>query len=227
MPAPDPTSQFSAQVKAHVFQGGRVRSVPPHLPLLREATLQGGFVWADIPGKSSSPQLSADLLLAQDAFDLHPLAIEDALQARQRAKVEPYSDFWFVVIRSASLAQGEESSPGNPAPHLALHETALFIGERFVLSVRHDPAFTSEDIVGRWENVPEGWRAASSSLVYVIIDALVDSFEPLVDSLSEQLRAIRQTLSTERALKPHTCSVFFGWKRWRRKLTAWPCRCAT
>lgn len=75
--------------------------------------------------------------------------------------------------------------------------------------------------------MPEGWRAASSSLVYVIIDALVDSFEPLVDSLSEQLRAIRQTLSTERALKPHTCSVFFGWKRWRRKLTAWPCRCAT
>lgn len=202
-PTPTPTlpTGFSEQVSAYLFSEGQERPLPTHLSTLDKALHHdNAFIWLDIQGAHPD-----DLLLAQQHFNLHPLAIEDALQAHQRAKVEPYSDFWFVVMHSATLQREKQA-----LSRLEVYETALFIGKHFVISVRHQPTFQADDILSRWEMVPENWRYSSSSLVYVIFDQLVDSFAPLADEIKEQLQVVRQKLAARNALRPATLQNIFN-----------------
>jgi magnesium transporter len=141
---------------------------------------ENGFLWFDVTDPTAQ-----DLEHLQRQFHLHPLAVEDALHAHQRAKVESYPDFEFVV------AHGVFKSPDGT---LNLHEVNLFIGERFLISVRHGSGLPLQDILNRWERVPELWRPDSSSLLYVLLDALVDEFAPLADDLEAKLKGIRQRL---------------------------------
>lgn len=197
-----PTAAFSDKVKAYVFQEGHDREVKAELSVLEgHIARPNAFIWLDIEGAQSE-----DLLLAQQYFGLHPLAVEDALHAHQRAKVEPYSDFWFVVMHSATLEDDPQKAHDT---HLQIHETALFIGQRFILSVRHKPTFEASEIIRRWELVPESWRYSSTSLVYVIFDQLVDSFGPLTDEIGERLARIRKRLVSDSALRPSTLQHIF------------------
>ena len=72
----------------------------------------------------------AELREIQAQFELHPLAIEDALHAHQRPKLELYGDSLFLVLRTAQL-QGD---------HVAFGETHIFAGQGFVISIRHGPS---------------------------------------------------------------------------------------
>ncbi|MFB9994706.1 CorA family divalent cation transporter [Deinococcus oregonensis] len=121
----------------------------------------------------------------QQQYGLHPLAIEDALHAHQRAKVESYPGFEFVVAHGASRQE---------AGGLQTHELNLFIGERYLISVRHGIGLPYEELLARWERVPDSWRPDSSSLLYVLLDALVDGYAPFADEVEAELRGIRQRL---------------------------------
>ncbi|MGM9319451.1 magnesium transporter CorA family protein [Deinococcus aquaticus] len=139
-----------------------------------------GFVWVDVT--DPTPQ---DLLPLKEKYGLHPLAIEDALRAHQRAKVEGYSNFEFVVAHGVTAL---------PSGELQVHEFNLFIGERFFISVRHGSGLPVTEILERWDRVPEAWRPDASSLLYVLLDALVDGYAPFVDDLEMDLRTLRQRL---------------------------------
>ena len=139
-----------------------------------------GFLWFDVTDPAAK-----DLEHLQQQFHLHPLAVEDALHAHQRAKVESYPGFEFVVAHGVFKA---------PNGMLSVHELNLFIGEKFLISVRHGAGLPLQEILNRWERVPELWRPDSSSLLYVLLDALVDEFAPLTDDLETQLKSIRQRL---------------------------------
>src|SRR6201991_5367706 len=67
------------------------------------------------------------LLKLQEEFDLHDLAIEDAQQAHQRTKIEAYGDSLFIVVQTAQLVGG----------HIAFGETHIFLGPRYLVTVRH------------------------------------------------------------------------------------------
>lgn len=139
-----------------------------------------GFFWFDVT--DPAPQ---DLEHLQHQYNLHPLAIEDALHAHQRAKVESYLEFEFVVVHGVFRA---------PNGTLKTHELNLFIGERFLISVRHGSGLPLQELLNRWERVPETWRPDSSSLLYVLLDALVDEYAPFADELETELSSIRQRL---------------------------------
>ena len=139
-----------------------------------------GFLWFDVTDPTAQ-----ELEHLQQQFHLHPLAVEDALHAHQRAKVESYPNFEFIV------AHGVFKSPGGT---LSIHELNLFVGERFLISVRHGSGLPFQELLSRWERVPELWRPDSSSLLYVLLDALVDEFAPLADDLESELKGIRQRL---------------------------------
>ncbi|TSA82058.1 magnesium transporter CorA family protein [Deinococcus detaillensis] len=171
----------SAGAAAILWQAALVSPPPEH-----------GFLWFDVT--DPAPQ---DLERLQHQYHLHPLAIEDALHAHQRAKVESYQGFEFVV------AHGVFKSPNGT---LKTHELNLFIGERFLISVRHGSGLPLQDILNRWERVPETWRPDSSSLLYVLLDALVDEYAPFAEELEAELSKIRQRLidpahSNEQELK--------------------------
>jgi len=139
-----------------------------------------GFVWFDV----TQPTLQG-LEALQHQYQLHPLAIEDAVHAHQRAKVETYPGFEFIV------AHGVTRGPGSV---VEIHELNVFAGAAFVITVRHGAGPQVSEILRRWERVPAGWRTDASSLVYVSLDALVDEYAPLADELERELRDVRQRL---------------------------------
>ena len=198
-PHPRPHSQTHPQAEAHVFRGGEVSLLPLDVDAVRGALDDGeSFVWLDLV----APQ-PADLEALQAPFGLHPLAVEDALRGGQRVKVEPYSDFWFVVIYGAAL----DSGPGDT--RLRKREMALFIGPRFVLTIQPEPLFADEEILARWQLVPGAWRHRTSSLTYVILDTVVDSFGTLTDTIEAELREVRSQLTGGRAVGPELLRRIF------------------
>ena len=170
---------------AILWQTALVSSPPEH-----------GFVWFDV----TDPTLE-DLEGLQRQYGLHPLAIEDALHAHQRAKVESYQGFEFVVAHGIVRA---------PDATLSVHELNLFIGEKFLISVRHGSGLPLQEILDRWERVPESWQPDSSSLLYVLLDALVDGYAPFADNIETELSSIRRRLIDPAHSNEHELNKIFS-----------------
>jgi len=112
----------------------------------RWATRPDHFVWIGFEAPDES-----DLRLLQIQFGLHELAIEDALHAHQRPKIETYGETTFVALRTAFLAEG----------HIAFGETEIFVGRGYVISVRHGGSASYAPVRQRAEASP---RAVQFSL---------------------------------------------------------------
>ncbi|GBF04625.1 magnesium and cobalt transport protein CorA [Deinococcus aerius] len=173
-------------LRAYLFDRTGAVSIQLHALPVRPAP-EGGFTWFDVTDPGAE-----HLEMLQGRFGLHPLAVEDALHAHQRAKVEGYSTFQFVVVHGVS--RGDQGT-------LNIHELNLFVGADFVISVRHGHGFDPQHILDRWERVPQDWQPDPSSLFYVLLDALVDDYAPFTDALEDDLRDIRHQLVTQPALE--------------------------
>ena len=124
----------------------------------------------------------AQLHSAAEEFDLHDLAIEDAIVAHQRPKLERYGDTLFVVLRAARYDDALEE--------VDFGELHVFRGRNFVLTVRHAE---SPDLsaVRRWvEDRPELLRLGPEAILYAILDAVVDQYAPVVGGLQNDIDEI-------------------------------------
>ncbi len=140
------------------------------------------FVWFDIV----APQ-EHDMELLQEEFNLHPLAIEDAVQSHQRSKIESYEDYWFLVVHGVL----EEKRS------ISVHEIAIFAGRRFLITVRSEPPYPLDEIERRWDHQPETLERNSGALLYAILDTLVDGYWPAAEMLEERVNALETTLFEE------------------------------
>jgi magnesium transporter len=140
----------------------------------------GSFVWLDAVDPGAS-----DLALIQEEFGLHPLAIEDAIKAHQRPKIEAYDGYWFVVAHAVTKA---------PHGALTIHEVAVFAGAKFVITVRADPAYPLAEIERRWHGPHEALRNDSGALLYTILDAIVDGYLPVADAFEERVDELEEQL---------------------------------
>lgn len=127
----------------------------------------GGTAWISLV--QPTPRQVQDL---GEVFDLPDLAIQDALRGRQRSKMEDYDDVRFLVLRSPA-ARGE------------LAETHVFIGDDFVICLDLDRE-TDHAINARVETDRE-FRSTSVGILYLLLDAVVDSYEPIVETLGEEI----------------------------------------
>lgn len=112
-------------VAAYLYRNGeRVAAAPLDKPV-HCAQDRSEFVWIGLfePTEAELRQLQAN-------YDLHPLAIEDALKAHQLPKVDVFGDQLFVVARTAHLEN----------EHIAYGETAIFVGQSHIITVRHGSA---------------------------------------------------------------------------------------
>jgi magnesium transporter len=141
------------------------------------------FVWVAL--RDPEP---GELEEMQAEFDLHPLAVEDALGRPQRPKVEEYGNSLFVVLKVPQLKGGE----------IEVGEIDLFVGPNYVLSVRHgtEPGFKA--VRDRAEDEPELLRAGSGYVLYALMDNIVDRYFPVVDELEVRLEAIEERIFTSR-----------------------------
>lgn len=143
------------------------------------------FVWVAL--KDPTP---AELSAIQEEFDLHDLAIEDALKGDQRPKLEEYGSTMFVVMHSVEK-DGDD---------LQLGDVAVFVGPQFLVSVRTNSNQGFADVRRRTEQEPELLQHGPAYVMYALMDAVVDRYMPVLDALradfEELERGIFQGTST-------------------------------
>jgi magnesium transporter len=124
-------------------------------------------------------------------FDLHELAVEDAIHAHQRPKLEVYGESLFVVLRTARFVEEEDRAE--------FGEILVFLGKGFVVTVRHGAASALADVRRRAEGSPELLRAGPGAVLHAIVDRVVDDYGPVLDDLEGEIDAIEaEVFSPER-----------------------------
>jgi magnesium transporter len=123
-----------------------------------------------------------------EEFGLHELAVEDAIVAHQRPKLERYGDTLFVVLRAASyLDEAEEVEFG---------EIHVFVGPNFILTVRHSRTPDLARVRHRMEESPELLALGPEAVLYAIFDSVVDGFAPVVAGLQKDIEEIESQVFT-------------------------------
>jgi magnesium transporter len=115
-------------------------------------------------------------------FQLHELAVEDAIVAHQRPKLERYGDVLFVVLRPARYVDEIEE--------VEFGEIHVFVGPDFVLTVRHSEAPDIAAVRRRMESSPELLRRGPEVVLYAILDTVVDGYIPVVAGLENDIDEI-------------------------------------
>lgn len=174
-PVPEPPSGAPEQseavsvVQAALYRDGvRVSSPATLAETYRELRDQpSGMAWIGLARPTE-----AELLSLAAEFDLHPLAVEDAMEAHQRPKLERYGETLFVVLRAARYLDAPEE--------VDFGELHVFVGPDFVITVRHGAAPDLSGARRRMEETPELLKLGPEAVLYAILDAVVDGYEPVV-----------------------------------------------
>jgi magnesium transporter len=146
-----------------------------------EARLEDGdFFWLDLHAPTEE-----DFRLLREVFGFHPLAIEDAEHFGQRAKIEPYEDFYFLVFYGVAPAPDEDR----------LVELHCFFSDRYLVTVRRDESPACDTLRERYER--QGALAEPIRLLYQIVDALVDSFFPALADLDDEIDTLQDSILAE------------------------------
>jgi len=117
-----------------------------------------------------------------EEFGLHELAVEDALEAHQRPKIERFGQTLFVVLRPARYLDAPEE--------VEFGEIHVFVGEDFVITVRHGEAPALAEVRRRLEADPELLMRGPEAILYAIMDRVVDGYTPVVRGLENDIDEI-------------------------------------
>jgi magnesium transporter len=130
------------------------------------------FVWIGIadPTEEEMHSLAA-------CYNLHPLAVEDAIKADQLPKIDVYDDQLFVVARTAHLM----------SDHIDYGETAIFVGHSHIISVRHGSTRAHTALRQQLEQSPRLLMHGVDYLLHAILDYIVDGYLPLIEDLEEEV----------------------------------------
>jgi len=116
----------------------------------------------------------------RQAFGLHELAVEDAIKAQQRPKLEVYGDSLFIVLKPTLYV---------PAEHdVQVGEILLFVGRKFIVSVRHGEVGELIGVRKTIESRPDLLKHGPSAVVYAILDNVVDGYRKVVNDLEDQIQ---------------------------------------
>jgi magnesium transporter len=138
-------------------------------------------------------------------FGLHPLAVEDALNPQQMPKVETYGEQLFIVARMAAADAGDNILYG---------QTALFLGQDFIISVRFGATSTFGGLRARLETIPERLAEGPDYVAHAILDFIVDGLTPLMEKWEDAVQVIEEA-AIEAFPQPSTIRRIF---RLRRRL---------
>jgi magnesium transporter len=143
---------------------------------------KGGFVWLGM--FDPTPE---ELAQVSDSFGLHELAVEDAQTFHLRPKVEPYEgNIRLVILRTARYDEEREE--------VEFGEVSVFVGPAFVITVRQGVASDLHGARIRLEQRPELLEAGTNSVLWAILDQVVDSYGPVVAELERDIEEVERTV---------------------------------
>lgn len=135
------------------------------------------FVWIGLVEPSEE-----ELRKLQEHYNLHPLAVEDALKAHQHPKVDVYGDQLFIVALTARLDDQA----------IVYGETAIFVGPSHVITVRHGSARSHSALRHQLEAAPSLLAHGVDYVAHAIIDFIVDGYLPIVEAIEDEVVVMEQ-----------------------------------
>ena len=165
-------------VDCAVYENGVRRQGELALADALEASREAGnFVWIGLHEPTAD-----EFEAVKDEFELHELAVEDAIKAHQRPKIEVYDDMLFVVLKTAWYEEDVEE--------VHLGDILLFLGDSYVVTVRHGRASGLAEVRRRLEGDPALLRCGPGAVLYAILDRIVDDYKPVINGLENDISEV-------------------------------------
>jgi magnesium transporter len=185
---------MNSVINCAAYTNGR-RIADVELDRIHEAIREAdNFVWLGLhePEEETLRQVQAE-------FSLHDLAIEDAHKAHQRPKLEVYGDSLFIVLRTAQV---------NTQQQVEFGETHFFVGQRYLVSIRHGSSVAYTDVRARCEGSPKLLSKGTGFALYALMDSIVDQYFPIVESLEERLEGLEDLIFDEKSDRSTTEQIY-------------------
>ena len=169
----------TAVVDCALYESGERRGgqVPLEKALEEAAACRDGFVWIGL--HDPSPETVEAI---GRHFELHPLAVEDAVHAHQRAKLEVFGDSLFVVMKTARYIDSIEL--------VEIGEVMVFLGPRFVVTVRHGEGSPLHDVRLDLEDHPDLLGIGPSAVLYAVADRIVDDYAQVIEGVANDVEEV-------------------------------------
>jgi magnesium transporter len=179
-PAPGRRGTDSPIVDCAVYVDGRRQ---PHVTpddALAVAIDRGGFVWLGLyePTQGELDEIA-------ERYELHPLAVEDAVEAHQRPKLESYDDALFMVLKTGRYIEHEQLTATSEVVDTG--EVMVFLGRHYVITVRHGDHSGLAELRRRLEDQRELLCLGPSSVLYAIADQVIDNFTDVASAVEEDV----------------------------------------
>ena len=149
----------------------------------------GKFVWI---GLYEPTEEEFDSLRRE--FHLHPLAVEDAIHAHQRPKLEVYDEMVFLVLKTARYV--------DPTEVIELGEVLVFLGEDFLITVRHGEASSLRPVRETLDANPGRLKHGPGSVLHAILDRIVDDYQPAIEGLETDIDEVEEQLFSGERVNP-------------------------
>ncbi|WP_327727922.1 magnesium and cobalt transport protein CorA [Streptomyces sp. NBC_00487] len=178
-----PAEAVTAVVDCAVYRdGARVtfeRNLTPH-EAIRQVRRDGGFVWIGLhePSEAEFAGIAAE-------FGLHPLAVEDAVHAHQRPKLERYDDTLFTVFKTIHYVEHDELTATSEVVESG--EVMCFTGRDFFITVRHGGQGSLRALRHRLQDDPELLSKGPSAVLHAIADHVVDGYVAVADAVQDDI----------------------------------------
>ncbi len=141
----------------------------------------GVLVWADVQVPSQE-----DGIVLRDVFNLHPIAVQDALDLLQRPKVETYPGLLYVVLHGINFKSATDE--------FTTHDTDFFLSREFLVTVHDGQRRSIEEICQLCLANKLVMREGTVALMHRIVDRMVDHYRPSVDELEQRLNEIEDAV---------------------------------
>jgi magnesium transporter len=172
-------------VDCAVYEDGKRRPGELRLADACEAGREPGcFVWIGLHHPTAE-----EFDAVREEFELHELAVEDAVKAHQRPKLEVFDDTVLIVMKTARYVDPEEV--------VEFAELQLIVGDGFIISVRHGEASALAQVRHQLEHQPELLRCGPIAVVYAVADRVVDDYAPVMDGIEVDIEQVEEDVFRE------------------------------
>ena len=170
-----------------VYVDGHRQAPVAHDEALRAAVDGGGFVWLGLfdPTETELESIAA-------VYGLHPLAVEDAIEAHQRPKLDSYGDNLFMVLKTARYVEHDELTATSQVVNTG--EVMVFLGPQFVITVRHGDHGSLKDLRAALEEQSDLLRIGPSAVLYAVADLVVDHFVEVATAVEQDVEELETSV---------------------------------
>jgi magnesium transporter len=163
-----------------VYADGERQAPVGHEEALQVATRQGGFVWLGLHEPTH-----AELESVAAVYGLHPLAVEDAVEAHQRPKLDNYEDSLFMVLKTARYVEHDTLTATSEVVNTG--EVMVFLGPHYVITVRHGDHGGLKELRATLEGQHDLLQLGPSAVLYAVADLVVDHFVDVATAVEEDV----------------------------------------